>query len=92
MIISALNGQVEATILQTSGCDEVWYNRGDQRFYLAAFTNPTGPVFSVVDVATDTWVENLATVQKAHSVAVDPLTNHIFVPETGRGIVVYAQT
>jgi len=25
-------------------------------------------------------------------VAVDPLTNHIFVPETGRGIVVYAQT
>ena len=92
VIISALNGQVEATILQTSGCDEVWYNRGDQRFYLAAFTNPTGPVLSVVDVATDTWVENLATVQKAHSVAVDPLTNHIFVPETGRGIVVYAQT
>ena len=23
---------------------------------------------------------------------VDPLTNHIFVPETGRGIVVYAET
>jgi len=91
VIISALNGQVEATILQTSGCDEVWYNRGDQRFYLAAFNNPTGPVLSVVDATTGTWVENVATVKRAHSVAVDPLTNHIFVPETGRGIVVYAE-
>lgn len=92
VIVSALSGQVLSTILQTSGCDEVWYNRSDQRFYLAAFTNPTGPVLSVVDAATGTWVENVPTVKKAHSVAVDPLTNHIFVPETGRGIVVYAQT
>jgi DNA-binding beta-propeller fold protein YncE len=92
VIISALNGQVEATILQTSGCDEVWYNRGDRRFYLAAFTNPAGPVLSVVDAETNTWVEYVPTVKKAHSIAVDPLTNHIFVPESGRGIVVYAQT
>ena len=92
VIISALNGQVMATILQTSGCDEVWYNWGDQRFYLAAFTNPMGPVLSVVDATTGTWVENVPTVKKAHSVAVDPLTNHLFVPESGRGIVVYAET
>lgn len=92
VIVSAPTGQVEATILQTSGCDEVWYNRGDQRFYLAAFTNPTGPLLSVVDAVTGTWIENIPTVKKAHSVAVDPLTNHIFVPETGRGIVVYAET
>ncbi len=92
VIVSALTGQVVATIVQTSGCDEVWYNRGDRRFYLAAFTNPNGPVLSVVDATTDSWVENVATVKKAHSVAVDLLTNHIFVPQTGRGIVVYAQT
>jgi len=92
VIVSALSGQVVATILQTSGCDEVWYNRGDQRFYLAAFNNPSGPVLSVVDAETGAWVENVPTVKKAHSVAVDPITNHIFVPETGRGIVVYAQT
>jgi DNA-binding beta-propeller fold protein YncE len=92
VLISALNGQVEATIWQTSGCDEVWYNRGDQSFYLAAFANPSGPVLSVVDAVTRTWVENIATVKKAHSVAVDPLTNRIFVPETGRGIVVYAES
>jgi DNA-binding beta-propeller fold protein YncE len=92
VIISALNGQVLTTILQMSGCDEVWYNRGDQRFYLAAFTNPSGPVLSVVDAVTRTWVENIPTVKKAHSVAVDPLTTHIFVPETGRGIVVYAES
>jgi DNA-binding beta-propeller fold protein YncE len=91
VIISALNGQVETTIWQTSGCDEVEYNRGDRRFYLAAFTNPGGPVLSVVDAATGAWVENVPTVKKAHSVAVDPLTNHIFVPESGRGIVVYAE-
>jgi DNA-binding beta-propeller fold protein YncE len=92
VLISASTGQVEATILQTSGCDEVWYNRGDRRFYLAAFTNSTGPVLSVVDATTGAWVENVPTVKKAHSVAVDPLTNHIFVPETGRGIVVYAES
>jgi DNA-binding beta-propeller fold protein YncE len=92
VIVSALSGQVVATILQTSGCDEVWYDRGDQRFYLAAFTNPSGPLLSVVDATTGAWVENVPTMKKAHSVAVDPLTNHIFVPETGRGIVVYAQT
>ena len=91
VIISASTGQVLATILQTSGCDEVWYNRGDRRFYLAAFTNLSGPVLSVVDATTGTWAENIATVKKAHSVAVDPLTNHIFVPQTGRGIVVYAE-
>ena len=92
VIMSALNGQIEVTIWQTSGCDEVWYNRGDQRFYLAAFTNPRGPVLSVVDAVTGAWVENIPTVKKAHSVAVDPLTNHIFVPESGRGIVVYAES
>ncbi len=92
VIVSAPTGQVVATVLQTSGCDEVWYDRGDQRFYLAAFTNPTGPVLSVIDATTGTWVENVPTVKKAHSVAADPLTNHIFVPETGRGIVVYAET
>src|SRR5947209_14458474 len=92
VIISATTGQVEASILQTSGCDEVWYNRGDRRFYLAAFTNQAGPVLSVVDATTGTWVENVPTVKKAHSVAIDPLTNHIFVPESGRGIVVYAES
>ena len=92
VILSAPTGQVITTVLQSSGCDEVWYNRGDQRFYLAAFTNLSGPVLSVVDVVTGAWVENVPTVKKAHSVAVDPLTNHIFVPESGRGIVVYAET
>jgi len=92
VIVSAPTGRVIATIQQTSGCDEVWYDRGDQRYYLAAFTNPNGPTLSVVDATTSAWLENVATVKKAHSVAVDPLTNHIFVPETGRGIVVYAET
>jgi hypothetical protein len=55
---------------------------GDQHFYLAAFTNPAGPVLSVVDAATGAWVENVAAGKKVHSVAVDPLTNHIF-PEYG---------
>ncbi len=91
VLVSALTGQVLTTILQTSGCDEVWYNRGDQRFYLAAFTNPSGPVLSVVDANTGAWVENVPTAKKSHSVAVDPLTNHIFVPESGRGIVVFAE-
>src|SRR5579885_1352505 len=92
LIIDAMSGHVVASIGQVNGCDEVWYNPVDHRYYLAAFTNASGPVLSIVNADTHAWIANLPTVPKAHSVAADAQNNHIFVPLSGQGIAVYAQT
>src|SRR5579883_1520654 len=92
LILDAMSGRVIASIGQVNGCDEVWYNPGDRRYYLAAFTNAIGPVLSIVDADTHAWLANLPTLPKAHSVAADAQNNHIFVPLGGQGIAVYAHT
>lgn len=97
-IIDLTNGDIVATISQVGGSDEVWYNPGDQRYYLAASGmrsdgTPTGtitPVLGVIDATTNTWLVNIPTVTAAHSVAADPTTNHVYVPLTNVGIGVYS--
>jgi hypothetical protein len=77
-----------------SGSDEVWFNPGDGRYYLAARANPTGPVLGVIDAESQSLVQVVPTANAAgrptanppvpagtaHSLAVDPHTNHVFVP------------
>ena len=82
-IISARDGTLLAEFPQVSGSDEVWFNRGDGKVYLAARTNPAsagGPVLGVIDALTNTFVTNIPTDASAHSVAADPRTNNVFVP------------
>jgi hypothetical protein len=40
----------------------------------------TTPVLGVIDADNLKWIENVPTAANSHSVAVDPVTNHIFVP------------
>ncbi len=82
-IISARDGSLLAEIPQVSGSDEVWYNAGDGRFYLAARNNPAaagGPSLGVIDALTNQFVTNVPTDASAHSVAADRRTNNVFVP------------
>jgi len=79
-IIDGTSGAILATIPYVGGVDETWYNPGDNRYYLAARDMPTGPVMGVIDAKTNTWLENVATGANSHSIAVDPSTNHAFVP------------
>ena len=82
-IISARDGTLLAEFPQVSGSDEIWYNPGDGRVYLAARNNPAsagGPVLGVIDALTNTFVANIPTEASAHSVAVDRFTGDIFVP------------
>ncbi len=90
IILNLKTGAVVATITEVGGSDQVWYNPGDHRYYLAARANPGGPVLGVIDAHTHKWIENIPTAKNAHSVAVDPRTNHVFVPLTNDGIGVYA--
>lgn len=96
-VLNAANGAVLAQINQVGGADETWYDPTTDRFYLAANSNTadgtkTGtpaPVFGVVNASTMFWVQNVATVTGSHSIAVDPASGNIFVPENNAGVVVF---
>jgi len=79
-VIDGTKGTILATITTVGGVDEVWFNPGDQRWYLAARDMPGGPVMGVIDSKTNTWLQNVTTNSNGHSIAVDPSNNHAFVP------------
>ena len=68
-------------ITDTGGVDETWYNPGDNRYYLAARDMLPGPVMGVIDAGTNLWLYNLPVANNAHSIAVDPGNNHVFMPQ-----------
>jgi hypothetical protein len=67
-------------INNVGGVDETWYNPGDNKYYLAARDMPAGAVMGVIDAGTNQWLVNFPTGSNSHSIAVDPNTNHAFVP------------
>jgi hypothetical protein len=85
-VIDGTSGSIIATINNVGGVDEVWYNSGDNRYYVAARDMPNGPVMGVIDAGTNTWLQNVTTNSNSHSIAVDSSTNHAFVPLQAGGI------
>ena len=85
-VINGTSGAIIATIDTVGGVDEVWYNSGDNRYYLAARDMPTGPVMGVIDAATNLWLVNVVTNSNSHSISADPSNNHVFVPLQAGGI------
>lgn len=98
IIMDARDGYVIATITQVGGSDMVAYNPSENRYYLAArLMTSTGmkggtvtPVLGVIDAVTNEWIANIPTGAGAHSVAVEPANNRIFVP-IPQGIAVFAR-
>ena len=68
VVINAKTGAIVATIPQVGGSDEVWFNPGDNRYYLAARNNPGGPVLGLP--AAPAWLADsrAVLVSKAHDV------------------------
>ena len=85
-VIDGSAGTILATITNVGGVDEVWYNSGDNRYYIAARDMPNGPVMGVIDAATNVWLQNVTTNSNSHSIAVDSSNNHAFVPLQAGGI------
>ena len=85
-IIDGTAGTILTTIDNVGGVDEIWYNPGDSRYYVAARDMPNGPVLGVIDAIQNIWLQNVTTNTNSHSVAVDPVTNHAFVPLQAGGI------
>jgi hypothetical protein len=98
IIIDANGGTNDASVAGVGGSDEVWFNRGDRRYYTASRNNPTGPVLGVIDAESQTLVQIVPTVNaagkanvfpagSAHSVAVNPHNNHALVPLPANNVV-----
>jgi hypothetical protein len=68
------------------GGDEIWFNPGDNRYYFGSAN------VGVVDAETNEPLGFVDTNVATHSIAVDSSNNHVFVPATGKGVFVYAQT
>jgi hypothetical protein len=72
-----------------TGSDEVWFNKGDNRYYLGASkaikpagsTLGSGAVLGVVD-GTSVLIETIPQSSGSHSVAADSTRNLIFVPQS----------
>jgi len=79
-IINGTTGAIISTINFVGGVDQGWFNPGDSKYYLAARDMLPGPVLGVIDARSRQWLQNVPTNGNAHSVAADPINNHIFVP------------
>lgn len=98
IVLDAATGTVVKTFTEVGGTDEVWFNPGNGRYYTASRTwtrtgmvgGPPAPVLGVIDAATLTFIQNVRTDTNSHSVAADPVTNHVFVPFTTKGIGVFS--
>ena len=88
MIIDERNGDLVRSLDGLNGNDEVWYNPGNNHYFLAGSNHLTGnpptaaPILGVVDQRPDTIGEDAspATAAGSHSVAVDPVFNQVYVP------------
>jgi len=80
-IVDGTSGAIKATVNNVGGVDEVWYNPGDNRYYLAARDFLPGPVMGVIDAKSNLWLQNVPVNTNAHSIAVDPGNNHVFMPQ-----------
>jgi hypothetical protein len=91
--LNAATGATINTISGTGGCDEVWYNPTANRFYAGCSNNTIAGVASPVVAVADgngNLITTIPTSTGAHSVAVDPNTDHIFVPTQKLGVQVYS--
>src|SRR5262249_35687047 len=95
LVINAVS-LAQTPVANITGSDEVWYNAGDNRYYLgasracglAAGCPHGGAVLGVVDGATNTLIEKVPQSSNSHSVAADAKRNLIFVPQVAPASVV----
>jgi hypothetical protein len=79
-VSAAGNGKIIKAIYEVGRVDQVWYNSGDNRFYLAARDMDQGSFLGIIDATNNMWLYNSPTGGNAHGVAADPVNNHIYVP------------
>jgi DNA-binding beta-propeller fold protein YncE len=80
VIIDKSNGMVLAEFSDNGGSDEVWFNPGDMRYYMA---QTAAQNLGVIDAGTLMSVGKVESGIGAHSAAADLGNNRVFVPIAG---------
>ena len=76
-IMNAIDGHVINMITQVGGGDEVWYNAGDNRYYVTAVDSTGQTVLGVIDGETSAWIQNVPAPGARNPSAFEG-NNHIF--------------
>jgi len=100
VIINELSGDLVRNLPGLNGNDEVWFNPGDNHYFLAGSNhkidgNPTTPILGVVDQkpdANDNEDASVATAAGSHSVAADPVKNQVYVPVNSGNLALCGET
>jgi hypothetical protein len=80
LVINLRTGDILARVTGVTGSDQVWFNSGDNRYYVAAEASPQGPVLAAISADATHRVLTAPTDAHSHSVAADSSTNRVFVP------------
>jgi hypothetical protein len=94
--LDARTGQIGKTVSQVGDTDEVWYDPGTNSYYFAHTTQgatelsmAAAGAVGVVNAATEEFVTEIPFEGGGvHSVAVNAVNKHVFVPVYGKGIYV----
>ena len=90
----------QTPVIHITGSDEVWFNKGDRRYYVGASrdctipgtpcpaANQETPVLGVIDADTNLLIEKIPQSSNSHSVAADSWRNRIFVGQVAPVAVV----
>ncbi len=82
LLVDVAGGKVVKTFTEVGGSDEVAYDPTAKTYYLAARGMTGGAVLGVIDASRNAWVANLPVAKNTKSVAADPATSQVFVPQT----------
>jgi len=88
--IISLKSTKSVSVNGITGSDEVWFNAGDNRYYLGASKAIGGAVLGVVNAKSKFFIESIPQSANSHSVAADSKRNLIFVPQVAPVSVVGA--
>lgn len=82
VLLDMTDGKTVKTFTEVGGSDEVAFDPKNQLFLTASRGMKGGPVLGVIDAAANAWVANLPEAKNTHSVAADPASGKVFVPQT----------
>jgi hypothetical protein len=79
VVINLNSGAIIGKLAGEAGADEVWFNPGDNHYFLGAGLPPT-PILGVVDATGKRPDFSPTSAVGSHSVAADPVQNQVYVP------------
>ena len=80
LMIDLKSGTVSQRIKGVTGSDQVWFNPGDNHYYVAAEAARNGPVLAAIRADGSHAVLTASTQARAHTVSADSRSNRVFVP------------